>query len=376
MPDNNPLPPTQKMDPEGAARIDALMHQGLNQRIFPGAVLLAGVDGKVLFHKAYGMADLFSARPMTCETCFDLASLTKPLATAMACMLLVHEGRMALDHPVIETWPGFWGNDKKQITPRHLLGHSSGFPPWQPYYMRLQNLKSAERPLALKRWLCAEALQFTPGQKAQYSDLGFMILQILIEKISGRPLNQFVHEQIYLPLKINPLFFMTPGGERFAHGDFAATELCPWRNRLLCGQVHDDNAYTMGGVAGHAGLFGTAMAVFNTLQTLLRLDQGNTGQGIISPAVVHTFFQRQGSLRYALGFDMPSDQGSSAGRYFPADSVGHLGFSGTSFWAHRHKQVVVIMLTNRVHPSRFNPSIKPFRPALHDAIMEALGVIS
>jgi serine-type D-Ala-D-Ala carboxypeptidase len=351
-------------------RIEALMHQGLRRHIFPGAVLLVGVDGKVALHQAYGMADLFSVQPMTCDTFFDLASLTKPLATVLASMVLVQQGRLALDRPCGEMLPGLFKAGKHNITPRHLLSHCSGLPAWRPYYMRLHHLKRAERPLALTKWLQDEALVFSPGEKEAYSDLGFILLQWLIEKISGQRLDRFVEQEIYRPLNLPALFFVDLYQSGATQNGFAATELCPWRNRLLCGQVHDDNAYAMGGIAGHAGLFGTARAVFDLLHTLMLADQGDAAQTVFDPAVVHTFFQRQGSFRYALGFDTPSDHGSSAGNNFPADSVGHLGYTGTSFWVHRPQRVVVILLTNRVHPSRYNMGIRAFRPQLHNAIME------
>lgn len=358
--------------PTSLGRVDAFMNQGIHQQVFPGAVLLVGVDGKVLLHQAYGMADLFSLQLTTCDTLYDLASLTKPLATVLACMLLVQQGRLQLDRPCAQILPEFFKGAKKKITARHLLSHRSGLPAWRPYYLRLQHLKRNARPLALTQFLHDEALAFLPGERDEYSDLGFILLQRLVEKISGRRLDRFVEQEIYQPLGLAPLFFVDRDRGVVAHHRFAATELCPWRHRLLCGQVHDDNAYAMGGVAGHAGLFGTAEAVFDLLQVMLLADQGDVGAGVFDPAVVRTFFQRQGTHRYALGFDTPSVQGSSAGKYFPEDSVGHLGFTGTSFWVDRSKRAVVILLTNRVHPSRYRMGIKAFRPQLHDIIMEQI----
>lgn len=368
--------PSKKKQSQLAAgqtqRVDTLMHSALEQRVFPGAVLLVGVEGNVVLHKAYGMADLFSERPMTRDTLFDLASLTKPLAMAVACMVLVQQDRLDLDLPCAAIWPSFFKEDKKKITPRHLLSHTSGLPPWMPYFMRLRHMPPVERVAALERFIQAEPLNNLPGQKDDYSDLGYILLQWLVERISGLPLDQWVRKQVYDPLNLSRLFYLDLGRAGLPREQFAAAELCPWRNRLLCGQVHDDNAYVMGGVAGHAGLFGTAMAVFELLQALLKADGQASSPSIFEPAVVHIFFERQGAHRYALGFDTPSDQASSAGHYFPADSVGHLGFTGTSFWANRQKQAVVVLLTNRVHPSRFNLAIKTFRPQLHDAIMESI----
>jgi CubicO group peptidase (beta-lactamase class C family) len=357
---------------KGGDRIDALMQDGLHRQVFPGAVLLAGVDGEVVLHRAYGMADLFSKRPVTLDTCFDLASLTKPLATAAACMVLVQQGRLELDRPCTEILPGEYRDDKHTITPRHLLNHRSGLPAWRPYYLRLQHLSRLERAAAINRWIQAEPLNFLPGDKENYSDLGYLMLQHMVETTSGMRLDHFVRQRIYDPLDLASLFFVDLSRDGSAQGDVAATELCPWRNRLLCGQVHDDNAYAAGGIAGHAGLFGTAMAVFELLQILLMADRREAGQTVFDAAVVRTFWRHLEGYRYALGFDTPSAQDSSAGQYFPADSVGHLGFTGTSFWIHRSKRIAVVLLTNRVHPSRFNLGIKAFRPKLHDVLMEEI----
>lgn len=371
--DSAPQRPSRQVDSSELDRIDAVMRRGLQQRVYPGAVLLVGIHGQVVFHRAYGMADLFSGRPMTCDTIFDLASLTKPLATTLACMRLVQEGRLDLDRPFAEIWPGPFKGDQTEITPRHLLSHTSGLPPWMPYYMRLRHIPPAERVMTLKKWIRAEPLLFSPGQKDAYSDLGFILLQWIIEKICGQSLDRWVHRKIYHVLGIGDLFFIDLNDPDLVRGAFAATELCPWRHRLVCGQVHDDNAFVMGGVAGHAGLFGKARSVYDMLHTLLCAEQDDGADYLFAPEVVRAFFQRQGSCRFALGFDTPAKVDSSAGKYFPADSIGHLGFSGTSFWVHRSKQLVVVLLTNRIHPSRYHLAIKPFRPLLHDTIMEALG---
>ncbi|MGD9009434.1 MAG: serine hydrolase, partial [Desulfobacteraceae bacterium] len=169
-------------------------------------------------------------------------------------------------------------------------------------------------------------------------------------------------------------FFVDRRSPAKKSGRFAATELCPWRGRLLKGRVHDDNAYAMGGIGGHAGLFSTAAAVFHVVQALLDVDAGSHRHSPFEKDCIQTFLKRQSLGRFALGFDTPSSEGSSAGRFFSRYSVGHLGYSGTSFWMDRQKAVIVVLLTNRVHPTRFNPGIKAFRPQLHDAVMAALGM--
>jgi CubicO group peptidase (beta-lactamase class C family) len=351
---------------------DKAMGAAISGGVFPGAVLLVGHNGRVRHLRAFGSADLFSGERVTCDTFFDLASLTKPLATALALMHLVRQGAVELDRPVAETVPGLMGGGHQAITPRHLLSHCSGLPPVRPYYFRLCHLPPADRIDAMKRWVRREPLLFQPGAKEDYSDLGFMVLQWQVEALSGMPLDRYVTRNIYRHLGGDVPFFIDLRSTPKKGGRFAATELCPWRGRLLKGQVHDDNAYAMGGIGGHAGLFSTAAAVFHLVQALLDVDAGGGRRTLFDKGCVQTFLERQPLGRFALGFDTPSSEGSSAGRFFTADSVGHLGYSGTSFWMDRQKAVIIVLLTNRVHPTRFNMGIKAFRPELHDAVMQAL----
>jgi CubicO group peptidase (beta-lactamase class C family) len=349
---------------------DRLMQQAVSRRIFPGAVLLVGGGGEVLWHRAYGTADLFRNRPMEVKTVFDLASLTKPLATALAVMLLTQQGRLTLDRPCCECLPAFHAGAKDRVTLRHLLSHTSGLPAWRPYYLRLSQIPMAERADKLKAWVLAEPLEAAPGQRAEYSDLGFMVLQWVVEHLVGERFQRFWAASVAEPLSIDSLFFIEP--DRPPPEAFAATELCPLRGRLLNGEVHDDNAFMLGGGAGHAGLFGTAHAVWMLLRGLLSAEQRYTRHPIFAREVLGDFFQCQFGTTWALGFDTPAALGSSAGSYFSKGSVGHLGFTGTSFWMDRQRQVIAILLTNRVHPSRYNAGIKQFRPGLHDAVMSAL----
>jgi CubicO group peptidase (beta-lactamase class C family) len=354
--------------------VHRLMRTAVGQGIFPGAVLLVADVDAVLFRRAYGCADLFSGRAMADDTIFDLASLTKPLATTLAVMALVRKGRLDLDAPCTEACPELAGTDKAAVTPRDLLMHRSGLPAWRPYFMRLRCLPADERLAGLRHCLVKEPLVSRPGESSAYSDLGFMLLHWLVEQLAGEPLDAFVQDNIYRPLGIRDLFFNDFRGSAVITQQYAATQLCPWRNRLLIGAVDDDNAWTTGGIAGHAGLFGTAEAVGELLAALLAADRGDVGRGVFDPELVRLFFRADHHERWALGFDTPAEQGSSAGRFFPSDSVGHLGFTGTSFWVHRRRGIVVVLLTNRVHPWRFNPGIKAFRPRLHDAVMKALGI--
>jgi CubicO group peptidase (beta-lactamase class C family) len=350
------------------------MQDGVDRGVFPGAVLQVVVGRQTVFSRAYGWADLFGGRSMTLETLFDLASLTKPLATVPAVMHLVDRGVLDLDQPCGDILPDVPATDKQAITVRQLLNHSSGLPPWRPFFMRLRNMPMIDRMKLMRRWILAEPLAFRPGRSSDYSDLGYMLLQWIVETASGQRLDQLAARKIYAALGIDDLFFNDATSPVAAPHRYAATQFCPWRNRLIVGQVDDDNAYITGGVGGHAGLFGTADAVCRLLKALLAADRGDGDHPVFNPELVPVFFEAPPHQRWALGFDTPAPQGSSAGRYFPAQSVGHLGFTGTSFWMHRSGGIIVVLLTNRVHPWRFNPGIKAFRPRLHNTVMRALGV--
>jgi CubicO group peptidase (beta-lactamase class C family) len=353
--------------------VDQMMRTAMVQGVFPGAVLWVADADTVIFKGAYGYADIFSGRAMTEDTLFDLASLTKPLATTLAVMALVGRGRLDLDAPCTDACPELTGTDKAAVTPRHLLTHRSGLPPWRPYFMHLRNLPARRRLAGLRRCVVNEPLVSRPGERSDYSDLGFMLLHWLVERLAGEALDLFIRRNVYQPLGIRDLFFNGLQRDGVIPRKYAATQLCPWRNRLIIGTVDDDNAWISGGIAGHAGLFGTADAVGALLAALLSADRGATGRGGFDPELVRSFFHADAHERWALGFDTPAQRGSSAGRFFPSDSVGHLGFTGTSFWVHRRRGIIVVLLTNRVHPWRFNPGIKAFRPRLHDAVMEAIG---
>ena len=361
-----------------------LMQRGVQNSVFPGGVLLVAKEGRVVFFEAFGLARLTPERPMTTGTIFDLASLTKPLATSVALMLLVQQARLNLDQVLGSAIADFSGTNKQYITIRQLLSHTSGLPDYRPYYKELVELPPSERKGSLRALLLSEKLIHEPGQACLYSDVGFMILDWVVEVTAQKPLNYFAEESVYGPLGLKHLFFIpftpTPPspftGEGLGGGDdqpYAATEDCPWRGKILDGEVHDDNAYALGGVAGHAGLFGTAQDVYGLLKELLNVYEGKPNNGLFRRNVVQTFLERQtDSGSWALGFDTPTRPDSSSGQYFSDQSVGHLGFTGTSCWVDLLKGVIVILLTNRIHPNRENERIKAFRPLLHDTVMDSI----
>lgn len=353
--------------------VDRLMKRAVIDRVFPGGVVLASRKGRTEFNEAYGRADLFSGEPAEKETVYDLASLTKPLATTLAVMVLVQESRLELDQPIETILPRFSDPRISQVTIRHLLCHSSGLPAYRPYFLHLRHLPVASRKKELEKRLMETVLEGVPGGQVIYSDLGFMILRWIVETVSGgMRLDHFVTERIYRPLGLAHLFF-NDLNHPVLHEKVAATELCDWRNVLLKGQVHDDNTHFMGGVDGQAGLFGTAADVGRLISALISDYKGRgAGGAFFKKGLVRQFWTRQGPQGRALGFDMPAEKGASCGRFFPETAVGHLGFTGTSFWIDPEREIFIVLLTNRVHPSRSNIAIRKFRPVIHDAIMKQL----
>lgn len=350
--------------------VETLMQQGVKEKVFPGAVLLVSQQDKVVFHRAYGVTNLADRREMTKDTLFDLASLTKPLATTLAVMLLVKQNRLDLLQNLASLLPEFEPTGKRDITVEQLLAHNSGLPDYQPYYLALAQVPPEKRNAHLQELLIKEPLINPIGEKTVYSDIGYMILNWIIEKLTTTTLDRFVAEEVYRPLGIRHLFFpkIEPNS---VTGLFAATEDCPWRKRMLKGVVHDENVYVMGGVGGHSGLFGTAEEVDRLMRKLLQIYTGKQTGAIFEPELVRRFFQRPAGSDRTPGFDTPARQGSSSGKYFSRQTIGHLGFTGTSFWTDLDRGLNVVLLTNRVHPSRENSAIKDFRPRIHNAIFES-----
>jgi CubicO group peptidase (beta-lactamase class C family) len=357
-------------------QIEAYMQQGVSNGVFPGGVLLVSTYDSIVFKKAYGYADIFLKTPMVTDTIFDLASLTKPLATTMAVMKLTQDRKVDLDQHLGSILYVCKGTDKEKVTIRQLLCHSSGLPDYRPYYKTLVKLPVSQRKDALRKLLVKEPLLFSPGQTTLYSDLGFMVLCWVVERLSEKRLDRYVTEDIYAPMDIfersgNGLFFNDLNSAPRS-GNYAATECCPWRKIVLSGKVHDDNAYVLGGIEGHSGLFGTADDVLKLLLFLLNVFYEKSLTNMFDSALIHQFFMRQNNTAWALGFDTPSQIGSSSGKMFSRNTVGHLGYTGTSFWMDIDRCIIVILLTNRVHPVRDNDQIKKFRPKLHDMVMKKI----
>ncbi len=351
--------------------VDEMMNKGIAQGVFPGAVLLVLKNGSPVFHRAYGKADLFSGQEVNPATVFDLASLTKPLATTLALVKLSQENQIDPDGPLKRILPGFDFGLKQTVTPRLLLCHRSGLPAYQPYYLKLKNLSQTLWRQRLDIMVDQEPVVHGVNKKTVYSDIGFMVLARMVELVSDAAFDAFVYHHIYQPLKIDDLFFIRHFEKEDTPKGFAATEFCPWRGKLLKGAVHDDNAWLKGGVDGHAGLFGTAQGVGRLLNAIMAAYHGVSQTSVLHTDTLQDFLTVRALADRPAGFDVPLFQGSSAGRFFSKNTIGHLGFTGASFWLDLNQQISVILLTNRVHPFRWNFKIRKFRPALHDLIMES-----
>jgi serine-type D-Ala-D-Ala carboxypeptidase len=343
-----------------------VLRSGIGQRAFPGAAIAVTHQGKLIAHKALGRFTYdATSTAVTADTIYDLASVTKVIATTTACMILYDRGRFKLDQPLADLLPDFAAQQdaarRRQITLRMLLSHSSGLPAYVKLFQTAHN-KDELIQQALRVPLIAD-----PGSHAEYSDIGFILLGQALEKLSHEPLDQFCQGEIFAKLNLGHTCFNPPA------------ELKPiippteddrtFRHRLIQGEVNDENASVMGGVAGHAGCFATSLDVSVFAQCMLR-----EGTPLVKKETLEIFTRRQdlppGTSR-ALGWDTPS-QPSQSGKYFSSRSYGHLGYTGTSLWIDSDRQLSVTLLTNRTWPDRGSQSIKHIRPAFHNAVIESL----
>lgn len=351
-----------------------LLQRGVNDHAFPAACAEVGRLAGPLWRQAFGAMtyDPYD-HAMTDDTVFDLASLTKAIATTTLVMRALDEGVLALDEPVSARLGEWRGTDRHGVTVRDLLTHSSGLPAYLPFF------RDHTGRVEFEPAICRTPLEYEPRSRAVYSDLGFILLGFILEdarspsRAPGRldPAASLSSQfgRVASFISPEPLAFNPPRAWR---PRTAPTEFDAWRGRTLTGEVHDENAWALGGAAGHAGLFGTAAAVGAFARALLRSIAGD--RVLAHPAIVQEFIRRRtdvpGSSR-ALGWDtmLPT---SSCGARLSSTAIGHTGFTGTSLWIDWERDLYVVLLTNRVHPTRENNRIRAIRPAFHDAVIEAL----
>jgi CubicO group peptidase (beta-lactamase class C family) len=387
--------------------VHAVLDLGLSEGVSPGLAALVLQGGKPVHWSIHGDSQLEpEKRALARSDIFDVASLTKVIATTTLAAIFVQEGKIDTDDRVVKYLPAFGRGGKSAVTIRQLLAHTSGLPAWREHYLEVAKdpsgraafLPPAERPppeelkhafqrgLAMvKEAVLAQPLEAEPGKRALYSDLGFMALGWVLEAVGGEGLDALCEQRIFRHLKMKDTFFLSgqdpkAAARRRKDRSFVATERCEHRQEVNCGAVNDDNAWAMGGVAGHAGLFSTAPDVGALGQSWLDALRGRPA--LVRAGVARLFAIRDGAPvesgtpTRALGWDTPSPEGSAFGTRLGRSeqgAIGHLGWTGTSLWIDPAAELVCVLLTNRCHPSRDNERIKAFRPRFHDAVAAALA---
>ena len=345
--------------------IDLVVKNAISEEAFPGAVILVWKDGKVIYEKAFGNFTYEkTSQKVTTNTIYDLASLSKVVATTTAAMICYDRKLFSLDDKVVKYIPEFGINGKENITIKNLLVHNSGLPAWKKFYDR--NLTANQ---VLNEIFSLE-LDYKPSEKTVYSDLGIITLGKIIEKVTFKDLDVFCKNEIFIPLQMNLTFY---------NPDDSFKKLCApteidnyWRMKTLQGEVHDETSTMLNGVAGHAGLFSTANDIAKLIAILMNKGTLNDKQFIRQSTVEFFIKKYSDASSRAIGWDTKSETGSSAGDYFSKNSFGHTGFTGTSIWADPERNLFVVFLTNRVYPTRENGKLGKVRPELHNTIIKCL----
>lgn len=346
------------------AGVDDLLADAVSSGVAPAVVLEVGRAAGAIRRSAFGRLTYEpDASAATNETVFDLASLTKVISTTTLVMRAADAGALRLEEPVRGFIAQWRGADRDHVTIRDLLAHCSGLTAYLPFFRDCRGRAEFESAI------CALPLEYAPRSRAIYSDLGFMLLAFILQDTLTRPLDRLFDDVRGLfsqaPLRFNPPQDWRPRT--------APTEVDPWRGRLLQGEVHDENAYALGGVAGHAGLFGTAEAVGDFGRAILAAFNGDTP--LVRRDTMRLFARRTTDVpdsSRALGWDtmLPT---SSCGTRLSSRAVGHTGFTGTSLWVDPGRDLYIVLLSNRVHPTRENGQLKDLRGRIHDAVVDALG---
>jgi CubicO group peptidase (beta-lactamase class C family) len=359
-----PAPAHQQQDAVFAPAFE-LIRQAIADRVFPAASVAVTHQGKLVALKAFGQFTYETNSPAaTVDTVFDLASLTKVVATTTMAMILYERGLLDLDLPVVAVVAEFAGEDPRRdaVTLRMLLAHSSGLPAYEKLFLRA---KTRDELLAAA---FATPLVADPAAKAEYSDIGFIIFGVALERIADESLDRFCQHEVFGPLAMTHTAFKPPSAWRASIPPTADDQ--SFRHRVIQGEVQDENASVLGGVAPHAGLFASAGDLATFAHAML-----SGGCPILRPETVALFTRRESSppgTSRALGWDTPSSP-SQSGKYFSSNAFGHLGYTGTSLWIDPERQLSITLLTNRTWPDCKNEAIKQLRPKFHDALVEALG---
>ncbi len=391
----------QPMDVRGEAQLQpafSVIEKAIADKAFPGATMAVGFRGRVSLHSFGNLSYEPNSPAVKVDTMYDLASLTKVVVTTTLVEKLVEgdfPSPLNLDAPIerylpewinaplaqarhevkvtnLREFPGLSGPAqlewRRKVTVRHLMTHTSGLPPFKEYW------RTATGKADMLSRIFVEPLEYEPGAKVVYSDLGIILMAEIIQRLTGKPLNELAHDYIFSPLGMKNSMYLP---SKNLWPDIAPTEIDnQLRHRLVQGEVHDENAFTMGGVSGHAGIFSTSPDLAAFCQMFL-----NGGiyahHRILKRATIAEFTVPQPLAKNTrtLGWVVPTE-GSSSGRYFSAHSYGHTGFTGTTIWIDPDRQVFVVLLTNRVNPTRENHKIAEVRPAVHDAVMKALGFVT
>jgi CubicO group peptidase (beta-lactamase class C family) len=356
-------PPAPAASRALADTVRAVLTAALADSAFPGGIAIVGNRRGELVEVAVGRLTWGEPALVDRHTIWDMASLTKVVALTSSMMQLVERGRVSLDAPVQRYLPTWTGPNKERVTIRHLLTHSSGLPAWRPIYKEATDAASA------MKLVHDTQLDTLPGVRMVYSDLGAILLGEVVRAVSGERLDAYAARNVFAPLGMRDTRYLPLAADS---SRTAPTEIDPWRQRHLRGEVHDENAFSLGGVSAHAGLFSTGADLARLATAYLNGGQLN-GARVFSEATIRQFTTVQDSTfsNRALGWETPTG-GNSAGRLMKRPAFGHTGFTGTSFWVDPANDVFVILLTNRVNPTRANTKIGRVRQSVADAVIGLL----
>jgi CubicO group peptidase (beta-lactamase class C family) len=385
---------TQFIEKPSFSTVAQFLEQAVHEGVFPGAVLNVSRHGETIFSHVAGQTAVklpkgFEPARMSIDTVFDIAGLTGALATTSLLIKLVEVGRIKIDDRVSRYLQGFGVLGKSPITVRHLLTHTSGLPAWHPYFEELVQENSESRMGILTsrgardyvlNSIVRSTLKGEVGEKYLYSDIGLMLIGFLIETTTGYSLDRAMQKYLLQPIGMKSSSFidLSRVRRRGIHPVteiIAPTEECPWRKRILWGEVHDDNAWAMGGVAGHCGLFSTAADLQILLREIIRSYNGRRSffpLEIIKECLNGTGYEGIGIVK--LGWDTPSKENGMSECGFSESTFGYNGFTGCSAWVDPKNEISIVLLSNRINPTRSNKKILAFRPELHRAVLSALRV--